>query len=471
MAGTSVILGAWGNYVNLNSGSGSTNWRGYFVNGARAAAQIHDIPAPAAKGTSNEKKIFVMAMGMDLGGYNEAGDFRFQIWNQIPVSGKYPNVYYSDRIRTANDGTAVDVSRKYLDIYSGTRDNAIDGGIDGTYPPILYMNNPGTTDYCSYMYGFYNTSGYSVSFQEQALSGVPSAYRDTAGTSSAGSSFDLGVVDTGKVLMGRIYYISLPDKPTINSVNAGVRSITVTFTPPTDNGGDNNVPGSAWSDNTYGTGNQYVGLRCAVQVSTTSNFSSGVSTLQFVNGATGGTISGLADGTTYYVRMYAVNAATDIYGETSAYTTWPTTVTTTPKPAFTSLTLPTTSIYGIATYGLATATNVSSFSAVTPTGGTGLPSGVTVNSAGVLSGTPTQLGTFTYAIRATGPAGYTDTATQTLYVYPSGPWVVTNKDTSPITKIRGTVKVRVNDAWVNGIMKVYDTSSTAVDGSYWHPIT
>jgi hypothetical protein len=55
--------------------------------------------------------------------------------------------------------------------------------------------------------------------------------------------------------------------------------------------------------------------------------------------------------------------------------------------------------------------------------GSGSPPGLTLNSSGLLSGTPTTAGTFTFTVTATDSAGDTGTRSYTVTIAPSGPCV------------------------------------------------
>lgn len=105
-------------------------------------------------------------------------------------------------------------------------------------------------------------------------------------------------------------------------------------------------------------------------------------------------LNGLTAGTVFHYRITAVNSGGTSYGADQTFTTWL-------APTFTSsvattFTYNSTGTFGVTAAGIPTPT----FSAT----GT-LPTGVTLNSNGNLSGTPTQVGTFPITITATNSAG------------------------------------------------------------------
>jgi len=426
----SVSLGNWTKSFNLHSGSGSTNWRG-FVSGPRNVFQSYSLPAIPAYGTSGESKVAIVAMGMDLGGYNEAGDFRFKIWRGAADSnGNYPTLFYSDRLRTANNGTDTDVTRKTVDFVSKTHDSTVADNPETHDPPVLTTSTTATTNF---KWGFYSTSGYTTSFQEQANTAY-NVYRDnTGGTwpSSLSGVFDIQTTDTDKTLIGRIYYVYIPSPPTINSVSAGVRSVTVDVAGSSDNGGDPD------------------GMNYVIQVSTSSTFSTIAGEISYAGAGTS-TISGLQNNTTYYTRVFASNTASIYMLESSNPSVWGSTVTTPPLPNWSTGETVIAEEAVINTYYQETfnATSADSYAVV----GGSLPPGIsltTVSGYGVLYGTPTTVGSYSFTVRAVNAVG---TADQGFSIEIIGGAQVR---TSTGAWIKGTVNVRSSGSWVPGTINVY----------------
>jgi hypothetical protein len=387
-------------------------------------------------------------MGMDLGGYNEAGDFRLKIWSGTADSnGNFVPLFYSDRMRTANNGTAVDVTRKTVDFVSKTHDSTVDDNPETTDPPILNTSASGST---RYYWGFYATSGYTVSFQEQSNTSY-NVYRDQqVGQSppatypaSLGGVFDVQTTDADKTLIGRIYYVYIPSPPSISSVSAGVRSVTVSVSGSSDNGGDPD------------------GMRYLIQVSTDASFSYVFS--QMISGAGTTTISGLANNTTYYTRVYALNTASDYMFEYSNPTTWPSTVTTPALPNWSTGDIDIAEEVVVNTpytdYGdfAFSATNATGYEVISGSLPTGLAL-TTVSGFGVLSGTPTVVGPYSFTVRASNAVG---TANQSFSIEVIGGAQVR---TSTGAWIKGTVNVYSSGAWVPGTINIYTNGAWKVLG-------
>jgi hypothetical protein len=381
-------------------------------------------------------------MGMDLGGYNEAGDFRLKIWSGTADSnGNFVPLFHSDRMRTANNGTAVDVTRKTVDFVSKTHDSTVDANPETNEPPILNTSASGST---RYYWGFYATSGYTVSFQEQSNTSY-NVYRDQQVGQSPPATypaslegvFDVQTTDSDKTLIGRIYYVYIPSPPVISSVSAGVRSVTVSVSGSSDDGGDPD------------------GMVYLAQLSTTSNFSS-VSASVYVGAGTT-TISGLANNTTYYTRVFAANTATWSMGEFSSPTTWASTVTTLPLPNWstgdTSITteavINTSYIeYGNFSFSAANANSYSVTSGSLPTGLTL----TTVSGSGVLSGTPTTVGVYPFTVTATNTVGSVPNDFEIQII---GGAQVYNPAATTVNKwVKGTIKVWNGTAWVPGELNI-----------------
>jgi hypothetical protein len=380
-------------------------------------------------------------MGMDLGGYNETGDFRLKIWSGTPnSSGNYPQLFYSDRMRTANNGTLVDVTRKTVDFVSKTHDSTVDDNPETNDPPILNTSASGST---RYYWGFYATSGYTVSFQEQSNTSY-NVYRDNSETSSLSGTFDVQTTDADKTLIGRIYYVYIPSSPVINSVSAGVRSVLVDIAGSTDNGGDPD------------------GMNYVIQVSTSSTFLTIAAQVSYAGtGVT--TVSGLANNTTYYTRVFASNTASTYMLDSSNPTVWGSTVTTPALPNWSTGDIDIAEEVVVNTpytdYGdfAFRATNATGYEVISGSLPTGLAL-TTVSGFGVLSGTPTVVGPYSFTVRASNAVG---TANQSFSIEVIGGAQVR---TSTGAWIKGTVNVYSSGAWVPGTINIYTNGAWKVLG-------
>lgn len=129
--------------------------------------------------------------------------------------------------------------------------------------------------------------------------------------------------------------------------------------------------------------------------------------------AVSGSITGLAAGATYYYRVCAESVAGNGCGAVLSFSTPPSGF-----PYFTADTPDDTATAGTAysAYTFAAASSPSQPISFGVASGT-LPPGLTFDdSTGVLSGTPTTAGTYTFTVRATNAAGTTTTSSRTITV-------------------------------------------------------
>lgn len=419
-------LGTYTKSFNLHSGSGNTNWRGYFLSGTQAMSQLYPVPnVPAAnRGKNNSPKVLIVALGMDLGGYTAACDFRFRIW-----SSGGTNLYYSDLLPLYNEGSALDLPRITLDIPSGTNNAGNGNTIDGSAVPVLTTGTTagGTTNFR------FGATGYgTLGFQKQ----VNTAYNvDRDSSSGYNTAFSTTSTDTDFTLIGNIKYMWLPSAPGAVSVTAGVRELSVSWGA-SDDGGDG------------------ANLSYTVEVSTSSVFATIATSV--TTASTSATVTGLSNGTTYYTRVYASNFATDYILDTSPYTVASGSATTVALPNWgtgdTSISSPVVINTLYSSYGnyevLATnATSYSVSSGSLPTGMSTVSNPITGGL--VLYGTPTAVGTFTFSINASNSAGI---VAQSFTIVVTGGAQVWNTTTG--TWVKGTPKVWNGSSWVPAVINV-----------------
>lgn len=142
-----------------------------------------------------------------------------------------------------------------------------------------------------------------------------------------------------------------------------------------------------------------------------------------LNAGAKGTLSGqTATGVTYNAPASVTVASTDTITATSVFDTTKTAtlaINLVPPPTVTTSALP------AGTVGTAyTTTNLAASGGVSPytwslTGGTTLPAGLTLSSAGAISGTPTAYGTFNFTVQAKDANGFTATANLSIKVNPA----------------------------------------------------
>ena len=170
------------------------------------------------------------------------------------------------------------------------------------------------------------------------------------------------------------------------------------------------------------------------------------------------------------VRISGLGATTFYYYQTRGRTSdgpgaWSPTGTAFVVPAFTNVgvggqitTLPYVGVVGQNYPGTITATNATTF---TMAAGSNLPPGVTLNTittsgtsaSAQISGLPTFVGVYSFAITATGPGGSTTSPTQTIVVSANGPWVYLSTPTvdKTITQVQVASNVATITAASHGI--------------------
>lgn len=151
-------------------------------------------------------------------------------------------------------------------------------------------------------------------------------------------------------------------------------------------------------------------------------------------------LSGLLAGTTYHYRITAINSGGRNNGTDQTFTTWL-------APAFTSGSA-TSFTYNNAGSFAVTASGIPAPAFATVSA---LPAGVALNSNGILSGTPTETGTFPLAITATNSAG---SASQNLTV-----------TITKIPQVIGTISFSPATLAVNG-----STTASASGGASGQPV-
>jgi hypothetical protein len=264
-----------------------------------------------------------------------------------------------------------------------------------------------------------------------------------SGSASSNFSGTLATEPTfaNHAIVGTVTYIyapAAPDAPTLSSASTSSITITIPAYPSSrDNGGS--------SVNGY-----------RIQYKTNSD-STWSDLIDISSPTTSVTASGLDAGTTYNFRSAAKNAATDTIGGLSAYSPALTASTSAAAPTWTDNTLAAFSA-NIPYSDAVAANNANQYSVSAGT----LPTGITLNSDGTVTGTPTVAQqAYDFTLRATN-------TTNSLFVSQTFTGTVGGSD-QPIKVyvggsypgnvngwINGTVRVFNGDDWVTPIIKVYN---------------
>jgi hypothetical protein len=448
-----VDLSRWTNSFAISGGTGSTNFLGNITsstNPSKAVGQLYPVPNVPGEhwGNVGAAKMLIVAMGMDLGGYNAAGDFRFKIWDNSGTSQ-----YTSDRLRTANNGTTVNLPRFDLDIVSGFSDDVL-GNQDFSTPPVLETGSfIGQTT--NFRFGAHVTASSSPTFNlSYQMQDNPSyqVNQDTSITSTG--SFNINSTASSKSLIGRIYYVLVPTTPGTPVENTSVdktRQIGITWLA-SNKGGD--------------------ATNFSYEVEYQKSGDAGWTTLPESQLSNSVTITGLLNGTTYFFRVRARNITADFMtasdGITPAASGWAYSagITTTPLPSWNDQTIASSAeAYKPFTDG------VSAFNATSYTlPNSSLPPGLSLNSStGAITGTPVVSGNadvgYGFDIRASNNAGYIE---KSFVMSITGSINVLDLNGSPIS---GTVKVYNGSSWVSGTVYVWDPAWTSpTTGTSWRKI-
>ena len=478
MATTPVLWGTssgsqWPTYVMFDAPyTGSTNWRGWWSsNGSTLwAVSMTGMAMPNVpsinRGTNNRPYAYLMGMGLDAGGYNSAGDFRFRVWTSGGTS-----IWSSERVRTPNNGTTNNLPRISYDTTTGTWDDNLASPANwGNSPTTLPILTTGTTSggTTSFRFGIYGTTGYTNALQLQVKASGDSGTYDIQedSTSTPTSNFSsTGTHTSNAVLIGKAYYAWMPSAPT-GPVYAfsGVRRLEVVWSEALDTGGVEDA-------------DFYYGVQC--KKTTDEWIKDGY--FDLVNGITSTSTtlfydmygSPLLNGTAYNVRVFSTNSASWYASDVS---TSPITGDTSPIVELvgseSTIALPnwSTGDTSLTTEAVIN-TNYSTYvnSTVSATGATSysisagaLPTGMslsTVSGNAALSGAPTTVGSYTFSIAATNAAG---TVSQSFTIVVIGGAAVWDPTTSKWKK--GTVKVYKNGVWNAATVNVRSAGAWKVLG-------
>ncbi len=247
-------------------------------------------------------------------------------------------------------------------------------------------------------------TGYVVTPYQAGVAQTPVSYDATATSRTltgltAGSSYTFTVTATNatgtsapSAQSTAVTPYALPGAPTISAATAGDASATLTWTTPSSNG----------SAITGYVVTPYIG--------------STAQPTQTFSAATTQTVTGLTAGTAYTFTVAAVNQAGT--GPASAASS-PVTPNSSPSLSFPA---PPAGQVGVAYSDQLTVTNGTSPFTWSVTTGT-LPAGLTLSSSGLLSGTPTTVGSSTFTVQVVDGSGQSATESVTL--------VVTDKPAAP----------------------------------------
>jgi len=448
MSSTVSWTGTWTLSKNFHSGSGSTNYAPFWhSNGSTqwAPAQTIDFPnVPLAnRGTSGNPYALIVGLGFDVAGYDAAATVNFKIW-----TGSGTNVFTGPATSLYDSNQSTNLTRHSLDIISGSRDDDRSGDVPTTSqtPPRVTTNTTtgGTTNL---KVGVWVRDTYTVATQAQINSAetieVDSSYLASTDSFTNNTSYDW----PGRSLIGRIDYIVLPSSPTGPiSVTPQARYLEVSWGESDSDGGDPDY--FFYVVQAKKTTDSWVDINSPDALYTYVYGKSTTSDIVYVG----------ENGTSYNVRVFAVNSATDYlptpvssptgYGDSSIPFTSTESWTTIPLPAWSDVTLGDGRIntaYDKSVF----AANATSYEVSSGT----LPTGLSLSESGgvaYISGTPTAVGVSSFVISATNEAGTVDYSFTITILGGSLVW-----DPATAQWKQGVTKVWNGSAWVTGTVKVY----------------
>lgn len=391
---------------------------------AQTSFTVPDVPS-ANRGYNNINQFLVTNIGIRAGGESHSNaDARAKIFRSGGVL-----LAYSTLEDLPNVGTAIPSSEVNFSFPgSGSSEAILTGGV-------------------GYRFGMLGVNQANVSFARQVnsynidlqISGV-SASSDFSANQTRPADF------TNQAIMGTVTYIYAPSAPNTPSLSGvSTSSISISY-------------GSLTGDN---GGSAVTSYRVEYKPASSSTWE-----LVATTASTSLTVSGLQSGTSYNFRVAAINAATTVFGNWSAYSGTLTASTEASAPVWTDNTLAGFS-FNIPYSDSVSAINAD-FYAVSAGS---LPSGISLSASGIVSGTPTAAQeNYSFTISAynssnglsvsqsfSGTVGGSD---QPIKVY-----VGTSYPGNLNGWINGTVRVFDGTDWVTPIIKVYNGVSWVTPAS------
>jgi hypothetical protein len=267
---------------------------------------------------------------------------------------------------------------------------------------------------------FARRSNASYDIQLQGFSGIDA---NTSFSANQGTPFpSYAIVGTATYIMAP----SAPGTPSLSSTSTS--SISFSYSAPSDNGGS-----------------AVTGYVVEYKPASSSTWqSAGTTTSTFF------TVSGLNPGTSYNFRVAATNGATAVFGNTSKPSGELTASTQAAAPSWIDNTLAGFS-FNIPYSDSVSASNADFYSVSSGS----LPSGISLSSSGLVTGTPTEAQEdYSFTIRATNTSN-------NLFISQSFSGTVGGSD-QPIKVYTGTSYPGNVDGWVNGTVRVYNGSAWVV---------
>jgi hypothetical protein len=364
---------------------------------------------------SNDALYSQVNNGYLLEGYTDAGVERNvkavistanHTWNQLGSAAAVPNMASAFTVNSSqlynSAGTPLTTTYGYVGASSGTSASQLFSDDSGDF--ILLGATNGSQNGGDSFDTTFNSGSYAIGIGVSDGTGtgqvIKTSYSQRGGSNaltindSAGSSSHSGNTATGWVMVWvRGAGPVASTAPAITPASSGKVGATYTAT----NG--------TWS-----------GSGTVTDVSARWQISSDNATWTDISGATASTYTPTSSDAGKYLR-WAVTKS-DNNGTTTVGSTATLLITTT--PVFTAAT-PTAS--GTISTALTSYTFAASGGRVTYAIASGaLPAGVTLSAAGVLAGTPTANGTFTYVVSATNESGSVNTPSQTLTINQAPAW-------------------------------------------------
>jgi hypothetical protein len=395
----------------IDVGSGTT-FRGQLTSVPFQVAQTSR-PVPDAptgqRGYNNANKILVVQANISTGGIGHSnGKARAKIWKSNDDF-----LAFSTLEDLPNVGTAVVAPTNSMSYF-------FPGTASGTSSPAAILDGGS-----SYRFGLLGTTQQPIAIPRRSTTSY-SIHRQTSGSATSSFSATNTSDFASSAIIGTIDYVVAPTAPSAPTAS-NVTTSTMTINVPTYTGDNGGASISGYRlEFKYSSGTEW--------------FEWGTDTASSFD------ITGLDAGTSYNFRLAAINAATEAFGNWSAYSTSLTVSTSAAAPSWTDNTLAAFNA-NIPYSDAVSASNANQYSVSAGT----LPTGITFNTDGTVTGTPTVAQqAYDFTLRATN-------TTNSLFISQTFSGTVGGSDQPIKVYVGGSYPGNVN-GWINGTVRVFNGS-------------